>query len=57
MEGVSSADEAKEKIISFIDESRSKIEKQYKSIKVSFNVTRLMQLFLVKEGYKGLGWN
>jgi origin recognition complex subunit 3 len=57
MEGISGADEAKEKIVSIVDDSRTKIEQQYKSVKVAFNLTRLMQLFFVKEGYKGLGWN
>lgn len=58
MEGVSGAEEeARERIIKLINESRTKIQKRYKSIKIAFNLTRLMQLFLVKEGYKGLGWN
>ncbi|KAJ2915754.1 hypothetical protein MD484_g4658, partial [Candolleomyces efflorescens] len=57
LEGVSGADEAKGRIISIIDESRTNVEKQYKSIKIAFNLMRLMQLFFVKEGYKGLGWN
>ena len=57
MEGVSGADEAREKIVQLIDQSRAKTQKRYKSIRVAFNLTRLMQLFFVKEGYKGLGWN
>jgi hypothetical protein len=57
MESVSGADEANEKIVPIINDLRTKIEKRYKSIKVAFNLTHLMQLFFVKEGYKGLGWN
>ncbi|KAJ2923140.1 hypothetical protein H1R20_g13954, partial [Candolleomyces eurysporus] len=50
MEGISGADAAKEKIIELIDESRSKIQKRYKSMRIAFNLTRLMQLFFVREG-------
>ncbi|RXW15562.1 hypothetical protein EST38_g10288 [Candolleomyces aberdarensis] len=57
MDGISGADAAKEKIVELIDESRSKIQKRYKTIRIAFNLTRLMQLFFVGEGYKGLGWN
>lgn len=46
-----------ENVVEAINKSRARVHEQYKRIRIAFNLARLIQLFLVGEGYRGLNWD